>query len=107
MGQTQAIKEAIWVKSLFAQLESSFKDKRVNAVIIHCDDQGANALAKNPKFDARSKHIDIQWHYQPEQIEDRSVKFRYISTKEQIADGLTKALTGEKLLIFCYDLGLE
>lgn len=38
-------------------------------------------------FRPLSKNIDIQWHYQREQIEDRSVEFRYIPTKEQIADG--------------------
>ena len=36
MGQTQATKEAIWLKSLLAQLDSSLA-KGVHAVIIHCD----------------------------------------------------------------------
>ena len=106
MGQTQATKEAIWLKSLLAQLDSSLA-KGVHAVIIHCDNQGAIALAKNPESHARSKHIDIQWHYQRERIEDGSVEFRYIPTEEQIADGLTKALTREKFLIFRRALGLE
>lgn len=92
MGQTQATKEAIWLKSLLAQLDSSLA-KGVHAVIIHCDNQRAIALAKNPESHARSKHIDIQWHYQCERIEDGSVEFSYIPTEEQIADGLTKALT--------------
>lgn len=82
-------------------------DKGVHAVIIHCDNQGAIALAKNPESHARSKQIDIQWHYQRERIEDGSVEFRYIPTEEQIADGLTKALTKEKFLIFRRALGLE
>lgn len=107
MGQTQATKEAIWLKSLLAQLDGSSADKGVHAVIIHCDNQGAIALAKNPESHARSKHIDIQWHYQRKRIEDGSVEFRYIPTEEQIADGLTKALTREKFLIFRRALGLE
>ena len=106
MGQTQATKEAIWLKSLFAQLDSSLAEA-VHAVIIHCDNQGAIALAKNPESHARSKHIDIQWHYQRERIEDGSVEFRHIPTEEQIADSLTKALTREKFLIFRRALGLE
>ncbi len=89
MGQTQATKEAIWLKSLLAQLDSSSADKGVHAVIIHCDNQGAIALAKNPESNARSKHIDIHWRYQRERIEDGSVEFRYIPTEEQIIDGLT------------------
>lgn len=104
--QTQATKETIWLKSLLAQLDSSLA-KGVNAVIIHCDNQGAIALAKNPEFHARSKHIDIQWHYQRKRIEDGSVEFSYIQTEEKIADGLTKALTREKFQIFSRALGLE
>ncbi len=107
MGQTQATKEAVWLKWLLAQLDSSSLDKGVHPVIIHCDNQEAIAPAKNPKSHARSKHIDIHRHYQREQIGDRSVEFRYISTEEQIADGLTKALTREKFLIFHRALDLE
>lgn len=58
MGQTQATKEAISLKSLLAQQDSSLAEG-VHAVIIHCDNQGAIALAKNPESHARSKHIDI------------------------------------------------
>ena len=78
-----------------------------SAVIIYCDNQGAIALAKNPESHARSKHIDIQWHYQREKIEDGSIEFKFIQTEQQIADGLTKALTKEKFLIFRRALGLE
>ncbi len=107
MEQTHATKEAIWVKSLLAQLDSSFEDKGVHAVIIHCDNQGDIAVAKNLESNAQSKHIDTQWHYQRERIEDESVEFRYIPTEEQIADGPSKALIREKFLIFRRILGLE
>lgn len=76
-------------------------------MIIYYDNQGAIALVKNPEAYARNKHINIQWHYQREQIEDRSVQFRYISTKEQIADSFTKAFIRDKFLIFYCTLGLE
>ena len=76
-------------------------------MIIHCDNQEAIALAKNLESHIRSKHINIQWYYQRKQIEDSPVEFSYIPTKEQIANGLTKALTREKFLIFCHALSLE
>ena len=76
-------------------------------MIIYYDNQRAIASAKNPESYARSKHIDIQWHYQRKQIEDGSVEFRYIPIEEQIANGFTKPLTREKFLIFCRALGLE
>ncbi len=48
MGQTQAIEEAIWLKLLLTQLDSLLAEG-VHAVIIHCDNKRAIALAKNPK----------------------------------------------------------
>ncbi len=105
MGQTQTTKEAIWLKSLLAQLDSS-SAKGVHAVIIYYNNKRAITPAKNPKSYARSKHIDFQWYYQRKQIEDGSVKFRYIPIEEQIANGFTKPLTREKFLIFCRTLDL-
>ncbi len=69
MGQTQDIKEAVWLKSLLDQLNpensTSFLTENsssyaLNATIIYYDNQTAIALAKNLKSYARSKHIDIQ-----------------------------------------------
>ena len=136
MGQTQTIKEAIWLRDLLRQLDrptstkpsspalelpfstlehpphvlSGGHDKTtyaLNAIIIHCDNQRAVALAKNPQFHARSKHIDIQWHYQREKVGDSSVDLQYIPTEDQVADSLTKALPKDKFLIFQKALGLE
>ena len=82
MAQTQATKEAIWLKTLLAQLDSLSSENSVYAVIIHCDKQSAIALAKNPKSHSRSKQIDIQWHYQRVKVEDGSVELKYIATKQ-------------------------
>ena len=79
----------------------------IYSVIIHCDNQGAIALGKNPQAHARSKHINIQWHYQREEIEDRTVQLRYIPTNQQITDGLTKPLSKDKFLAFRNAVGLE
>lgn len=120
MGQTQATKEAVWLKSLLNEIEKpipiQFPDNitpsapsvhSMHAVIINCDNQGAAALARNPQAHARSKHIDIKWHYQWEKIEDGSVVLRYIPTDQQIADGLTKPLPKNKFLAFRNALRLE
>lgn len=103
MGQTQAVKEAIWLKDMLSQL--NFND--VAATIIYCDNQGAMALAKNPQFHARTKHIDIQYHFSREKVSEGKVDLRYIPTAEQVADGLTKALCKDKFIEFRRALGLE
>ena len=76
IAQTQGTKEAVWLKSLFNKIERPISTSFVlsihsmKAVIINCNNQGAATLAKNLLAHARSKHIDIQWHYQREKIED-------------------------------------
>ena len=38
----------------------------------------------------RTKYIDIQYHYVREQTEAERIELSYLSTKEMVADGLTK-----------------
>jgi len=57
-----------------------------------CDNVGANYLAKNPIFNAKSKHIAISYHFVREQVADGSLMVNHIGTKEQLADILTKPL---------------
>lgn len=75
-------------------------------MVIYGDNQGAIALAKNPTSHARTKHIDIQHHFVREAVADGKVTLQYVSTKEMIADGLTKPLPKDAFLRFRDALGL-
>lgn len=50
------------------------------------------ALIKNPENHSRTKHIDVQYHYVREVVEDGLVKISYMPTAEMAADILTKSL---------------
>src|SRR5438270_6693503 len=54
-AQTQASKEAIWLRQLLRNLIP--QESTPYATIIYCDNQGAIALAKDPKYHPRTKHI--------------------------------------------------
>ena len=61
------------------------------------DNQGAIGLAKNPVLHQRTKHIDIRYHFIRERVKGGDVQPVYVSTKEQWADLLTKALDANRI----------
>lgn len=83
IAQTHATKEAIWLRSLLSQLLMDKEEP--SATIIFGDNQGAIALAKNPQFHARTKHIAIQLqhHFVREQQTAGTVDLQYIPTKNK------------------------
>ena len=90
MALTQAVKESIWLQALLLDLGArSHLDELRN---IYVDNQGAIALAKNAEYHARTKHIDIQYHFIRQHIESGKVILTYSGTSEMTADIFTKAL---------------
>ena len=54
--------------------------------------QSPIALAKNPVFHDRSKHIDVKFHFIRDCVEERVLEIEHVGTQNQLADILTKAL---------------
>ena len=106
IGQTQATKEAVWLRKLLNQLLRP-DDSDPKATVIFGDNQGAIALAKNAQFHARTKHIDIAHHFVREKVNDGTVDIQFTPTDKQMADGLTKALCLDKFVAFRDALGVE
>ena len=105
IGQTNAAKEALWLRRLLDEIQPESANNQ--ATVIYCDNQGAIALAKNPQFHARTKHIDIQHHFVREKVNEGAVQLKYVETNDQVADGLTKALDKIKFEKFRKAIGLE
>ena len=59
---------------------------------INCDNQGAIALSKDNKFHAHTKHINIQYHFIREAVEDKKIEVKYIPTNDNTSDIFTKPL---------------
>ena len=88
-------------------LLTSLRPSRLETVIIYGDNQGAIALAKDPRSHGRTKHIDIGSHFCREKVGDGTVAFEYTPTNKQVADGLTKALARDKFEVFREAIGLS
>ena len=57
-------------------------------------------------FHARTKHIEVHYHFIRERVLAGNVDLQHISTNLQMADIFTKALGADKLWKFMTDLGL-
>ncbi|KAJ6095264.1 Reverse transcriptase RNA-dependent DNA polymerase [Penicillium sp. IBT 16267x] len=110
MAQCHAVQELVWLILLLTELSqlSGMTDLRLfsKPVNIFADNQGAIALASNPENHARSKHVDIKFHYQRRQVEAGNCRFTYIPTENMPADGLTKPLPTTAFRRFVHLTGL-
>lgn len=83
-----ATQELVYLRRLLSDLGVQH-DK---PTVLMEDNQGTIALAQNPVFHARTKHIDIRHHYVREAIQKNVISLQYCHTKNMIADVLTKAV---------------
>ena len=90
MALKEAIKEYLYLISIIKQLNIENKEK----FYLFTDSLSAIGLANNPKHHAKTKHINIQYHFIREHITNDTIQLSHINTKEQLADVLTKALSG-------------
>ncbi|KAJ7295085.1 hypothetical protein O6H91_Y213600 [Diphasiastrum complanatum] len=84
--------EAIWLRQILEEVGM----KQKNPTTLHSASQSGIQLAKNPVFHARTKHIEIQYHFIRERLLSREIYVAHCSTEEQLADIFTKPLVGEK-----------
>jgi hypothetical protein len=63
------------------------------APIVWCDNISALALASNPVYHARTKHIEVDYHFVREKVLNKDIAISLISTGDQIADIFTKRLS--------------
>ena len=59
-------------------------------IIVHCDNVGAIYLGYNAKTSQRTKHVDMQYKYINEYVEDGIIKVSYVTSENNDADVFTK-----------------
>jgi hypothetical protein len=101
-GAAIATCEEVWIRRLLADL-GEYID---GVVTIWCDNMSSIQLAKNPVFHARTKHIEVHYHFLREKVIDGEVDLQYVNTNEQVADIFTKGLSIEKHAQFRDMLGV-
>lgn len=84
---------AVWLRNLLSELRL----RPFTAVPLHIDNEGAEALAKNPLHHSRTKHIHTRYHFVRECVERNNISIRHVKSADMLADLLTKPL--EKTLL--------
>ncbi|KAK8636304.1 hypothetical protein V6N13_005008 [Hibiscus sabdariffa] len=94
VAANEATKEAVWIKKFISELGvvPSISD----AIELHCDNNGANAQAKEPRSHERSKHILRRFHLIREIIDRGDVEICKVHSDDNIADPLMKPLAQQK-----------
>ncbi|RVW44682.1 Retrovirus-related Pol polyprotein from transposon TNT 1-94 [Vitis vinifera] len=92
----EACKELLWMKRFIHEL--GFKQQRY---VVYCNNQSAIHLSKNSTFHAKSKHIDVRYHWMRDALNDNLFELEKIHTDHNGSDMLTKSLPREKLKVCC------
>ncbi|KAJ0726566.1 putative RNA-directed DNA polymerase [Helianthus annuus] len=97
------VAELTWLETLLRELCFPVKI----APTLWCDNLGATYLSANPVFHARTKHVEVDFHFVREKVAQRKLHVQFISTHDQIADVFTKALPSQRFLLLRSKLQVE
>ncbi|GAB2300137.1 hypothetical protein Dimus_038604 [Dionaea muscipula] len=75
--------------------------------LLHCDNLSAIALSSNDVFHSRIKHLDTDFHFVREKVQQKDLQLQFISTSDQVADLLTKGLLPGVFSQYCSNLNLS
>jgi hypothetical protein len=103
VAATHAAKEAIWLQRFLHELLPN----PLPPTPLFCDNQAALRLATNDNYHARTKHIDVRYHFIRYAAASGSIALYYCPTEDMVADLLTKSLPKWKAATHIASLGMR
>lgn len=95
--------EIIWITNVLKELGISSSSQPV----IYCDNVGATYLCANPIFHSRMKHVALNYHFIRQLVQSGFLRVSHVSSKDQLADTLTKPVTRSLLNGHLSKIGLS
>ncbi|PKU66382.1 putative mitochondrial protein [Dendrobium catenatum] len=89
-----SVSEILWLRRLASELQLH----QSSPTLIHCDNLSAIAIAKNPVFHARTKHIEIDYQFIRQHLAAGNILIQHIASHDQAEDILTKPFSSS-----CFD----
>jgi hypothetical protein len=103
IAAAHATKEVVWLRRLLTELGLNLRPPTV----LHVDNQSAIAIARNPEFHDRTKHIEVRHHFLRHKVEGEEIRLEYTPTDDQVADVLTKGIVHAKHERFSGAMGIR
>jgi len=97
------IVEVIWLQYLLTDLQIP----SASAPIIWCDNLGSTDLSANPVFHARTKHVEVDYHFVRDRVAKKEIQIRFICSRDQLADIFTKPLPTSSFTTFHFKLRVD
>ena len=94
--------EIAWLRKLLDDIVQSMQE----FVVRYCDNISSIMLANNPVNHARTKHIEVHYHFVREKILVGDIDLVYVMIEEQVVDIFTKTLDTKKICRFRGLLGV-
>lgn len=82
-------------------------DNLIFSKSLWCDNLGATYPSVNPMFHARTKHIEVDFHFVRELVARKSLEVRFISSKDQTIDIFRKVVARFSFVSICHNLNLR
>lgn len=90
-----------WFKNIVNDCNDNCIDISCNLPILYSDSLSAIHFSRNCFNNHRSRHIDIKFHYVRECLKSEIFNLKYVSSKLNLADILTKSFSSAKIVEFC------
>eukprot|EP00253_Pinus_taeda_P006583 PITA_06583 len=91
IAATHASKEEVWWQRLCSSMGLV-----QGAIRIDCDSQSAIFLANNPAYHSKTKHIDVQYHFVRDMIQEKKVLLVKVDTLKNTTDRLAEFVSSAK-----------
>ena len=98
---TEATKEMIWLQTFLGELDQDHEGS-----VLYSDSQSVIQLAMNPVYHARTKHIQLRYHFIRSTLEDGILVLEKIVGSQNPTDMFTKSVPYEKLRLCSTSVGL-
>ena len=95
--------EVIWLQYLLTDLQVP----SISAPTIWCDNLGAIYLSANPIFHARTKHVEVDYHFVRDRVAKKEIQIRFIRSRDQLANVFTKPLSAASFTAFRFKLWVD